>query len=62
MNHYIINPIFKVYEMTKDKEDFLENIKLTYKVIYKGENKKISSIFDFIHLSFVLLRNIHEYC
>ena len=36
-NHVVIDPIFKVYEMTKDKEDFLENIKLTYKVIYRGE-------------------------
>ena len=36
INHQIVDPIFKVFEMTKDKEDFLENLKLTYKVLYKG--------------------------
>lgn len=36
MNHVIIEPIFQIYEMAKNKEDFIENIKLTYKVIYRG--------------------------
>lgn len=35
--------------MTKDKEDFLENIKLAYKVVYKG------SIFSTIFFLFLIL-------
>lgn len=35
-NHYIIRAAFEIYEMNKDKADFIENIHLIYTQAYKS--------------------------
>ena len=40
-DHILIQSIFEIYHNTKDKGDFIENIKLIYKWKYKANLKEI---------------------
>jgi hypothetical protein len=41
-NHKLINALFAIFEMNKDKADFIENLTLVYNWAYKGLLFKIS--------------------
>ena len=44
--HKLIDALFEVYDMNKNKEDFIENITMIYEFSYKQNFKRIISNFE----------------
>jgi len=40
VDHELIHSIFEVYEFTKDKMDFIENLKIVYDCTYRQKNNE----------------------
>lgn len=44
--HKLIDALFEIYDMNKNKEDFIENITMIYEFSYKQNFKRIISNFE----------------